>query len=303
MPEPGYLTLHRRGELIERAEKLERLLSPCRLCPWECGAERTSGHPGRCRSTNQLKVSSTNLHFGEEPPISGQRGSGTIFLTNCTLRCLFCQNYPISHMGNGVEMGAQELADEMVALQKKGAHNINLVTPTHWTAHIVRAVSIAAARGLTVPLVWNTSGYERVEILRLLEGIVDIYLPDLKYGDDANALSLSGCENYFSTATAAISEMFRQVGLLEVDSEGIGVKGLIVRHMVLPQNLSGTPGVLSWIRENLGSEVSVALMNQYFPAWKAASSPPLDKPLSSEEYALQRETFFSLGFNNGWVQE
>ena len=301
---PTYLELHRSGELKRRIERAYAMLSQCRLCPRECGVDRLRGERGFCRAGAEPIVASWNVHPWEEPPISGTRGSGTIFFSGCTGRCLFCQNYPISQLGVGNTVSVQQLAEMMLELQDRGCHNINLVTPTHFVPQILAALERAIEGGLRLPLVYNTSGYERVETLQLLDGVVDIYLPDAKYADDETARRLSGFVRYVEANRAALREMFRQVGdELVLDGEGIARRGLIVRHLVLPEGLAGTGEVLRWIAENLSPRVHVSLMDQYFPAHKAVGHPVLGRKITAEEYAEALRAFEEAGLTNGWMQE
>lgn len=301
---PSYLELHRSGELKRRMERAYAMLSQCRLCPRECGVDRLRGEQGFCRAGAEPIVASWNVHPWEEPPISGTRGSGTIFFSGCTGRCLFCQNYPISQLGVGNTVSVQQLAEMMLELQDRGCHNINLVTPTHFVPQILAALELAIEGGLRLPLVYNTSGYERVETLQLLDGVVDIYLPDAKYADDETARRLSGFMRYVEANRAALREMFRQVGdELVLDGEGIARRGLIVRHLVLPEGLASTPEVLRWIAENLSPRVHVSLMDQYFPAHKAVGHPVLGRKITAEEYAEALRAFEEAGLTNGWMQE
>ena len=301
---PGYVALYRHGELQRRAEEAWASLAHCELCPHRCGVNRLAGERGRCRSGAGPVVASWNLHPWEEPPISGTRGSGTIFFTGCTGRCLFCQNYPISQMGVGQEVSVERLADMMLELQRKGAHNINLVTPTHWTAAVLMALPHAVEGGLHIPLLYNTSGYERVSTLRLLDGVVDIWLPDAKYADEDTARWLSGLPDYVRHNRAALREMFRQVGdELLLDEEGIARRGMIVRHLVLPGGLSGTAEVMRWLAENLSPRLHVSLMDQYFPAYRCVGHPLLGRKITSEEYEEAFSALMAAGLENGWVQE
>jgi len=265
---------------------------------------RLQGKQGFCRAGAQPKVASWNVHPWEEPPISGTRGSGTIFFSGCTGRCLFCQNYPISQLGVGNEVSVERLAEMMLELQHKGCHNINLVTPTHFVPQIMAALPYAIERGFRLPLVYNTSGYEMLETLELLEGVVDIYLPDAKYADDETARRLSGFVGYVEANRAALKEMYRQVGEeLALDDEGIAWRGLIVRHLVLPDGLAGTPEVLRWLAEHLSPRVHVSLMDQYFPAHKAVGHPILGRKITVEEYEEALSAFDEAGLENGWKQE
>lgn len=299
----NYLDLYNSGELRRRVKEAYGRLGACDLCPHECAVNRIKGETGVCRSGLKPKVASANLHRGEEPPISGTRGSGTIFFSGCTLRCHFCQNFPISQMGNGEEMTTAALAGKMLQLQRRGAHNINFVTPTHFLPQILAALWLAIPQGFCLPLVWNSSGYEKVDALRLLDGVVAIYLPDMKYADDAVARELSAAPRYPEVDRAAVTEMLRQVGHLRVDDNGIAISGLIIRHLVLPGAKDGSGEILPWIAEHLGAETNVALMSQYFPAGKAATIPGIDRPVNHEEYDAAVEVLEAAGLENGWVQE
>ena len=282
--EPSYLRLHREGKLKERARLLRERLTSCDLCPHECGVNRLAGEKGFCRVAGEAVVSSYGPHFGEERPLVGYGGSGTIFFTYCNMACVYCQNWEISHLGLGEETGAEELSRMMLALQARGCHNINLVTPTHQVAFIVEALVLAVEKGLKIPIVYNCGGYEKVETLRLLEGIVDIYMPDFKYWDEKIALKLSKVPRYPQVARAAIKEMHRQVGDLELDEEFIAKRGLIIRHLVLPGGLSGTEEILNWIAQELSPHTYVNIMDQYYPCGDAWKYPPLDRRITKEEY-------------------
>jgi len=249
------------------------------------------------------RIASANLHRGEEPPISGSRGSGTIFFSGCTLSCLFCQNFPISQQNNGESISTAELAKRMLGLQNRGAHNLNLVTPTHWLPQFLAALWLAIPQGFQLPIVWNSSGYETVEALQLLDGVVSVYLPDMKYADDAQAIVLSNAPGYAATNRRAVTEMLRQVGLLQVDENGIAVQGLIIRHLVLPQARAGSAESLPWIARQLGPETHIALMSQYFPAWKATRTDGINRALSHDEYDAAVAVLEEAGLENGWVQE
>ncbi len=291
-------------ELHERIEAAYKLLEACRVCPRECGVNRLRNDKlGFCRSGLNPVISSVSPHHGEEPPLSGSKGSGTIFFTNCNLRCLYCQNYPISQMGNGAERSPGELACQMLWLQEQGCHNLNLVTPTHFMPQILKALGIARERGFSLPVVYNTSGYESVESLRLLNGIVDIYLPDMRYSDDAAARRYSVAPDYPEINRAAIREMFRQVGNLVLDEQGIAKCGLIIRHLVLPNGLSGTNGVMKFLSEELSRDVYISLMSQYFPAFKANEMKELSRRITAKEYEAARKSMEKYGLENGWMQE
>ena len=303
MHEPSYLALHHSGELARRIETAWAMLTACELCPHRCGVNRLEGEHGVCRMGALPKVSSWNLHRWEEPPVSGTRGSGTIFFSGCPGRCPFCQNYPLSQFGYGQEVNIERLAGMMLELQRKGAHNVNFVTPTHFMPQILAALPHAIRGGFRLPLVYNTSGYERVEALRLLDGVIDIWLPDSKYADDAVARRLSGFKEYVESNRAALREIYRQVGgELLLDEKGLAVRGLIVRHMVLPEGLAGTVEVLRWIAKNLSPRVHVSLMDQYFPAHRAIGDPVLGRKITAEEYEAALNALDAAGLENGWYQ-
>lgn len=290
-------------ELQKRIEDAYNLLESCRVCPRECGVNRLKNDKlGFCRSGLNPAISSVNAHHGEEPPLSGTKGSGTIFLTNCNLRCVYCQNYPISQLGNGAERTPGELAGQMIWLQEQGCHNLNLVTPTHFMPQILKAFGIARERGFNLPIVYNTSGYESLEALRLLDGIVAIYLPDMRYSDDAVARTYSVAPHYPEINRAAIKEMYRQVGNLVLDEDGIATRGLIIRHLILPGGLSGTEGVMKFLAEEISKDVYISLMSQYFPAFKAHEFKELSRRITADEYEEAYQTMRKYGLENGWIQ-
>ncbi len=299
---PRYIDLHAAGELARRVERLEAVYEACTLCPHECGVNRRRGEQGRCRSGAAAVVASANVHTGEEPPISGTRGSGTIFLSGCTGSCIFCQNYPISQLHTGKQVADEQLAEMMLALQKRGVHNINFVTPTHFVPSIVSALRHAVPLGLEIPMVYNTSGFESAGTLGLLDGIIDIYLPDAKYDNDETAHELSGFSVYVENNRRALYEMYRQVGKLRTRN-GVAVSGLIVRHLVLPGHMSGTEQVMRHLAEAISPDVHVSLMNQYFPAHKALKHPVIARRITREEYEKAEMIFFESGLHNGWIQE
>ena len=280
-----------------------KLLKKCSLCPRKCGVNRFKGEKGFCRAGINPVVYAYMPHFGEEPAISGATGSGTIFVSNCTLRCVYCQNYKFSQLGEGKELSIELLAQFMLELQDKGCHNINLVTPTHYIPQILKAISIAISKGLHIPIVYNTSGYESVETLTVLDGIVDIYLPDMRYGDDRLAERYSCAPNYTKINQEAIKEMFRQVGETKINKEGIIKSGLIIRHLVLPNNLARTEEVLSFIAKNLSKSTYISLMSQYFPYHLAKGLPELARRITPEEYNYAVKLLDKYGLNNGWIQE
>ncbi len=286
---PSYIELHESGELSERVNSLKSIYESCHLCPRDCRVDRTKGQLGRCQASDRVKVSSAYPHFGEESPLVGKYGSGTIFFSNCGLRCVYCQNYTISIEGEGVEISDRRLADSMISLQKMGCHNINVVTPTHHVPNIVSALEMAIPRGLKIPLVYNTGGYEKLEVLQLLEGIIDIYMPDCKYMDPKHAAMYSdGAFNYPYYVKVALKEMFRQVGDLVVE-KGIAKRGLIIRHLVLPNRIAGTEQFLKFVADNLSKNTYLNIMRQYRPEHKANEYPELARQLKRKEYteALQ----------------
>ena len=282
--EAAYLELYYRGELKERVRQARAILESCQLCPHHCQVNRLAGEKGRCRTAACVFVSSYSPHFGEEAPLVGIYGSGTIFLTYCNLRCVFCQNYYISQLGEGKETSKEEIANMMLSLQAMGCHNINLVTPTHVVAQILEALEIAVAKGLSIPLVYNCGGYEAVETLKLLDGIVDIYMPDMKYSDAENAQRYSGIKDYPSINRAAVKEMHRQVGDLQIDERGVATRGLLVRHLVLPHRLAGTAEVVRFLAEEVSVNTYLNVMAQYRPCHKAFEFPLLARPITGEEY-------------------
>ncbi|MRR09176.1 radical SAM protein [bacterium] len=301
--EPAYVRLHRSGELTKRSQEASRLLASCRLCPRRCGADRSAGAAGYCRGGASAAVASHNAHHGEEPPISGSRGSGTVFFSGCNLRCAYCQNWPISQQGQGREVSGDELAAMMLGLQRRGCHNINLVTPSHVVPQVLGAVDRAAAGGLGIPLVYNTSGYDSIDALRLLDGVVDIYLPDIRYRDRAAAARYSDAPDYPEVNAAALQEMWRQAGPLEVDDDGIARRGMIVRHLVLPGGLSQTRAALEFLAREISPDVHLSLMAQYFPAHRAIGIPELARHLTADEYRQALDWLDEFGLEHGWHQE
>jgi len=283
--EPKYLKLHISGVLKKRGEGLWNNMASCMLCPRQCGANRLSGNKGFCGSDSELFVASYHPHFGEEKPLVGRGGSGAIFFSNCNLRCVFCINWKISQGGEGRRSSIDQLATMMLNLQEMGCHNINLVTPTHYSPHIILALDSAAARGLRLPIVYNTSGWERMEILRELDGIVDIYLPDFKYADETMAAKYSsGAATYPELAKVALLEMHRQAGVAKPAGDGLLYRGLIIRHLVMPNNVSGTRQIIEWMGANLPKDTYVNLMSQYRPAFKAIEYPEISRSITRQEY-------------------
>jgi putative pyruvate formate lyase activating enzyme len=303
--EPAYLKLHKTGELKNRAEKLWDMMESCRLCPKQCGVNRLQGRTGFCRSPGaRLVVSSFTPHFGEERPLVGRGGSGTIFLTHCSLRCVFCQNWEISQLGRGYNRQEDDLAEMMLRLQRIGCHNINLVTPTHYSASILKALDIAAGKGLRLPIVYNTCGWERLEILELLDGVIDIYLPDFKFwdGDMSARLTDAGAENYPELTREAILEMHRQVGVAKPAENGIMQRGLMIRHLVMPNNAGGSDKVIEWIAENLPKDTYVNIMAQYNPLHKAYDYPEISRRITRDEYQTVVRRAKQVGLTNLDIQ-
>jgi len=272
-------------QLHERAEVLRALLSPCRLCPNECNAYRIEGELGRCGVGSNPKIASFGPHFGEERPLVGRLGSGTVFFSGCNVACVHCQNWEISQRREGHDLAVTDLATAFLSLQSTGCHNLNLVTPTHQAHAIAAALAIAVESGFCLPVIWNCGGYESIEALRLFDGIVDIYMPDLKCGDDATAQRLSGVENYVAISQAAVHEMHRQVGNLVLDERGIATRGLLVRHLVLPHDLAGTEAVVRFLVDEISIDTYVNLMDQYRPAYRALAFPDLAQPITQDEFA------------------
>jgi len=283
---PKYVRAFKKGRLREKAAKAYDQLKSCVLCPRKCGVDRLSGQTGTCRTGKLAWVSSYNPHFGEEDPLVGTHGSGTIFFTHCNLLCLFCQNFDISHQDLGQPVSDDQLAAIMLRLQDQGCHNINFVSPSHVVPQILSALEIAAARGLSIPLVFNTGGYDRVATLKLLEGVFDIYMPDFKFWDPRVAESACQAGDYPQIARKALREMHRQVGELQVDKQGIARRGLLIRHLVLPGGLAGTRQIMKFIVQNLSTDSYVNIMSQYRPCGRAAEVSGLNCPLKADEYQL-----------------
>ncbi|MFC2009580.1 radical SAM protein [Chloroflexota bacterium] len=305
--EPGYVTLYRSGELEHRAQRLVARLVSCDICPRECRINRLEGERGFCHSGRLPIVSSACAHQGEEPAISWTRESGTIFFGNCNMRCVYCQNYQISQnwrRQKSKEMDCSVLAEKMLYLQDNlGCHNINFVSPSHFVPQLVQAVLEAVPMGLRVPLVYNTSGYDSVGTLRELDGIVDIYLPDLRYASDIWAKKFSRVPDYTARARQAIMEMHMQVGDLTVDEFGVAQKGLIVRHLILPNGLAGSEESLSWLAREFGPNVTISIMSQYMPVHRASRISMLSRIISKSEYEAVLQLISDLGLEKGWIQE
>lgn len=301
--EPRYLELHRSGDLKRRGEILWEMMHVCDICPRECENNRLDGQKGDCGSTSELEIASFHPHFGEEEPLVGNGGSGTIFMTHCSLRCVYCINWQISMGGSGKKRSIDELAAMMLRLQEIGCNNINVVTPTHYMPHILLALDQAAEKGLRVPLVYNTSGYEKVKMLKFLDGVVDIYLPDFKYfdGQMANKYS-SEAKDYPERAKTALLEMHRQVGVAKPAEDGLMYKGLMIRHLVLPNGVSGTKEVIEWVGNNLPKDTYFHLMAQYQPTYKADEYPQINRRINYGEYREAVKHAHRMGLSNVNVQ-
>lgn len=303
---PSYINLFSSGEFSLRVNKSTEILSDCRCCPWECGAERTAGKSGACRSGYLPVISSYTAHFGEEPVLSGTKGAGNIFFGNCNLRCIYCQNFEISQnyeTENRNTVSFEKLADIMLELQDKGCHNIGLVSPSHFAPQIIISLELAVKRGLRLPVIYNSNGYDSPEMLKLFDGLVDIYLPDVKYGNNSYGLQYSKVPAYFDRAKLALKEMFRQVGAELVYENGIAVKGLIIRHLVLPNDLSETEEVFRFISQELSPEIHISLMSQYYPVFRADEEILLSRELRPSEYERALRLLEKYGLHNGWQQE
>ena len=296
---PAYEKLEKSGQLKERVEEAYSIFEQCRLCPRECGVNRMDGEIGFCRAPSTVFVYVAQPHFGEELSLVGRRGSGTIFFSNCNLRCIFCQNWPIAHRGEGKAVSDGELADMMMFLQGIGCHNINLVTPTHVMPNILSATRIAHEKGLRIPLVYNTSGYERVEILKILDGIVDIYLPDMKYMDPKMAATYSsGASDYPEVSKDAVFEMNRQVGIHQVDSREIAIRGVMIRHLVMPNRVAGTEAFAKWVSETLPKNTYVNIMAQYHVDYKAFEHPEIARGITVKEFLEAVQWAIDYGLTN-----
>lgn len=281
---------------------LEQLIE-CNVCPHKCKVNRIEGKLGRCKCNDKIKIALVSTHMYEEPCISGMNGSGTIFFSNCNLSCKFCQNYEISQLGKGYEITIEELASIMVKQQGAGVHNINLVTPTMYAYQIIEAIKIARKDGLNIPIIYNSNGYENVETIKALKGYIDVYLPDLKYYSNEIAVKYSKAPNYFEIASKAILEMISQVGKPIFDENGIIKKGVMIRHLVLPNHIQNSKNVLKWIKENIPEEIYIDVMAQYFPTYKAKEDELINRKLTKREYKKIENYFYLLDFKNGYMQE
>jgi putative pyruvate formate lyase activating enzyme len=299
---PSYSGLHQSGDLAERSRRLHEILLECELCGRRCGVNRLAGERGVCGAGEKLMVASVFPHFGEEPPLVGYYGSGTIFLSHCNLRCIFCQNYDISHLGEGQPTTIAEMADYMLQLQRRGCHNINLVTPTHYAPQIVAALLEAVEKGLELPLVWNCGGYESVKVIRLLDGIVDIYMPDIKYARRKSAERYSHAPDYPEVAREAVKEMHRQVGDLVIGSRGIARRGLLIRHLVMPGGIEETKDILRFVAEEISRESYVNIMDQYRPLYRASECSEINRRITVEEYEEALVAARRYGLHRGFDQ-
>jgi putative pyruvate formate lyase activating enzyme len=300
---PGYLNGYKSGKLKKIADSLFSSLKSCQICPRRCKVNRLENKPGFCKTACLPKIFSFMAHHGEEPPISGTQGSGTIFFSHCNMGCVYCQNYEFSQSGKGREYTFEELAQIMLELQSQGCHNINLVTPTHVLPQILKSLELAIPRGLKIPLVYNTSGYELAEVIKSLAGIVDIYLADSRYGDNLAALEFSKAPDYVKYNQEALAEMHRQVGVAEFSDDNLIKRGLIIRHLVLPNHSSGTEKIMKFIAEELSEDTYISLMSQYLPYHLASGYPKINRRLKKEEYQEAKEILERYRLLNGWIQE
>lgn len=279
------------------------MLEKCELCPHRCKVDRKSGKIGRCKCNDKIKIALYSLHYYEEPCISGKNGSGTVFFSNCNLNCKYCQNYKISQLGKGEYITVERLADIFIAQQENNANNINLVTPTMYVEQIIEAIKIARENGLKIPIIYNSNGYENIETIKMLNGYVDVYLPDLKYADNNLAKEYSNINDYFEIATQAIKEMYNQVGVPILDENGIIKRGLIIRHLVLPEFIDNSKKILKWLKENIDSEVYISIMAQYFPTYLAKEDKYINRKLTKKEYEEIENYVYELNFENGYMQD
>ncbi|MDY6853376.1 MAG: radical SAM protein [Thermodesulfobacteriota bacterium] len=297
---PKYIELNRTGELAKRVDALYEILKECRLCPRKCSVNRMEGEVGICKAGKELIISSAFPHFGEEPPLVGFNGSGTIFFTHCNLRCIFCQNYEISHLGKGEITTTSIMAKQMLRLQNIGCHNINFVTPTQYVPQIVASLPEAIYSGLNIPLVFNCGGYESQEVIRLLDGIIDIYMPDIKFFDGEVAKKYTKAPDYPEVVKDALKQMHIQVGDLSIDKDGIAKTGLLIRHMIMPYELAGTSDIMKFIATEISKDSYVNIMAQYRPMYKSYEFPELSRKITSEEYRKAREIAKNLGLHRGF---
>ncbi|MBU1727662.1 MAG: radical SAM protein [Candidatus Omnitrophica bacterium] len=300
---PSYLDAYNNGTLAKSTDKAFDLLGSCSICPRKCSVNRLENEIGFCKTGLKPRVCSYMAHHGEEPPISGSKGSGTIFFSYCNMSCAYCQNYEFSQQEEGREVDFNELAGFMIELQNLGCHNINLVTPTHVMPQILKALQIAVSKGLNIPLVYNTGGYEFPEMIKLLDGIVDIYLPDMRYADPETAAKLSMATDYPKYNRSSVKEMHRQVGIAKINDKDIIERGLIIRHLVLPNNLSGTEKTMKFIAQEISKDSFISLMSQYTPYYKAREFKEINRRITVKEYKVAQEIMEECGLYNGWTQD
>jgi putative pyruvate formate lyase activating enzyme len=300
MHQPVYIALYEQGALQRRIAVLKEILRECRLCPRACRVNRLEGEKGYCGAGAELMIASAFAHFGEEPPLVGSHGSGTIFLAHCNLRCVFCQNYDISHLGKGEQISGSELAQHMIGLQREGCHNINFVTPTHYVPQIVAALPEAVEFGLSIPLVYNCGGYESVEVIKLLGGIIDIYMPDAKFSRQEAAAHYCNAPDYPQVLRTVLLEMHRQAGDLMLDERGVAYRGLLIRHLVMPGGVAGTRAIIAFIARKLSKNSYVNIMDQYRPLYRAGEYPAIDRRISSREYREAIEIAEEEGLHRGF---
>lgn len=299
---PLYLEKLTFNELRIRAEKLIELQHECKLCPRQCLAKREEKEKGICDSTQEVIISSTGPHFGEEPPLVGRMGSGTIFLSHCNLECVYCQNFSISQLGYGSRVDVKEIAEAMVHLQNRGCHNINFVTPTHYISQLIKALIVAVGNGLEIPIVYNCGGYENIEVIKLLDGIIDIYMPDAKYSNNEIGWKYSGVQNYWDNLQGVIKEMHNQVGDLKISKRRIAQRGLLVRHLVLPNKISGSEKILDFIAEEISIDTYVNIMDQYRPAFNANKFRELNRCITEDEYQSVIRYAQEIGLHRGFIK-
>jgi len=299
--EPSYIDLYKNGEFEKRRKYLWSKLSSCTLCPRECKVNRLEGELGFCEGEKNVHVSSFGPHFGEEEPLVGFGGSGTIFFTHCNLGCIFCQNYNISHLKEGNEYSFHDVAQMMLSLQKTGCHNINLVTPTQYVPQIIESLKIAIELGLNLPIVYNCGGYESTDVIEKLDGIIDIYMPDAKFGDNDIAEKYTGAKNYVNHLEATLIEMQRQVGVLEINNKGLAKRGILIRHLIMPNNIAGSEKVLKFIAEKISKDSFVNIMSQYRPSYKANEYPELAQRITSNDMVNVLEVAKDLGLQRSFI--
>lgn len=296
---PRYLSLDEE-EFSRKVDELEDMLSSCKLCGNECGVNRLDGEIGKCGAGKDVKISSYSAHYGEEPPLVGEGGSGTVFLSYCPMTCVYCQNWRISRRGYGSERGVDDVAKIMLSLQKTGCHNVNWVTPTHYVPKLVEALKVARSEGLKIPVVYNTGGYDNPEVIRVLDGVIDIYMPDIKYGSDENGKKYSDVEGYWKTVRENLKEMHRQVGCLEINEERIAEKGVLIRHLVLPGGIAESEEVLKFVAEEISPDSYINIMSQYRPEFKACEYDELSRRVRPDEIKKVKERARDFGLYRGF---